>query len=165
MSSAESSVKIICTYFWLFFSNVCERGFFPPLIQCMLQVFVYRHFIIDKCFMLIGISSMYTTTKTPTIKFSNKWFYSIAYYFVPKLRFYVFDFILFQPDYYMQYQLNNWWIDFFSVTQFKQLKLEKEAQKNWDLFYKRNATKFFKDRHWTKREFEELCQTEVIIKY
>lgn len=42
------------------------------------------------------------------------------------------------------------------VPDFKQIKLEKEAQKNWDLFYKRNSTNFFKDRHWTTREFEEL---------
>ncbi|CEI90489.1 hypothetical protein G6F70_003186 [Rhizopus microsporus] len=35
-------------------------------------------------------------------------------------------------------------------------KYKKEAAKNWDLFYKRNTTKFFKDRHWTDREFEEL---------
>ncbi|XP_019353521.1 tRNA N(3)-methylcytidine methyltransferase METTL6 isoform X3 [Alligator mississippiensis] len=42
------------------------------------------------------------------------------------------------------------------VSDFKQSKLEKEAQKNWDLFYKRNSTNFFKDRHWTTREFEEL---------
>ncbi|KAJ6666490.1 hypothetical protein lerEdw1_020213 [Lerista edwardsae] len=42
------------------------------------------------------------------------------------------------------------------VSDFKQLKLEQEAQKNWDLFYKRNSTNFFKDRHWTTREFEEL---------
>ncbi|XP_070691851.1 tRNA N(3)-methylcytidine methyltransferase METTL6 [Pempheris klunzingeri] len=42
------------------------------------------------------------------------------------------------------------------VSDFKQMKLEKEAQKNWDLFYKRNTTHFFKDRHWTAREFEEL---------
>ncbi|XP_027727952.1 methyltransferase-like protein 6 isoform X2 [Vombatus ursinus] len=42
------------------------------------------------------------------------------------------------------------------VSAFKQAKLEKEAQKNWDLFYKRNSTNFFKDRHWTTREFEEL---------
>lgn len=42
------------------------------------------------------------------------------------------------------------------VSDFKQQKLEKEAQKNWDLFYKRNGTNFFKDRHWTTREFEEL---------
>uniref|UniRef100_A0A3Q1AZ99 Methyltransferase-like protein n=1 Tax=Amphiprion ocellaris TaxID=80972 RepID=A0A3Q1AZ99_AMPOC len=42
------------------------------------------------------------------------------------------------------------------VSDFKQMKLENEAQKNWDLFYKRNTTNFFKDRHWTTREFEEL---------
>ncbi|KAM9723190.1 tRNA N(3)-cytidine methyltransferase METTL6 [Menidia menidia] len=42
------------------------------------------------------------------------------------------------------------------VSDFKQMKLEKDAQKNWDLFYKRNTTNFFKDRHWTTREFEEL---------
>ena len=40
------------------------------------------------------------------------------------------------------------------VTEFKANKLELEAQKNWDLFYKRNQTKFFKDRHWTCREFQ-----------
>eukprot|EP00088_Acartia_fossae_P030609 TRINITY_DN3160_c0_g1_i12.p1 TRINITY_DN3160_c0_g1~~TRINITY_DN3160_c0_g1_i12.p1 ORF type:complete len:288 (+),score=37.85 TRINITY_DN3160_c0_g1_i12:35-898(+) len=42
------------------------------------------------------------------------------------------------------------------VNDFKANKLEAEAKKNWDLFYKRNETKFFKDRHWTTREFEEL---------
>ncbi|XP_013371134.1 PREDICTED: methyltransferase-like protein 6 isoform X3 [Chinchilla lanigera] len=42
------------------------------------------------------------------------------------------------------------------VSDFKQQKLENEAQKNWDLFYKRNSTNFFKNRHWTTREFEEL---------
>ncbi|XP_041367405.1 tRNA N(3)-methylcytidine methyltransferase METTL6-like [Gigantopelta aegis] len=42
------------------------------------------------------------------------------------------------------------------VSEFKQNKLEQEAQKNWDIFYKRNTTKFFKDRHWTLREFQEL---------
>ena len=42
------------------------------------------------------------------------------------------------------------------VSEFKQNKLEKEAQKNWDLFYKRNSTNFFRDRHWTTAEFKEL---------
>ncbi|KAI4890695.1 hypothetical protein NFI96_033757, partial [Prochilodus magdalenae] len=42
------------------------------------------------------------------------------------------------------------------VSDFKQQKFELEAQKNWDLFYKRNSTNFFKDRHWTTREFDEL---------
>lgn len=48
------------------------------------------------------------------------------------------------------------------VTDFRQRKLELEAGKNWDLFYKRNTTKFFKDRHWTTREFVELIQREVL---
>ncbi|XP_060778340.1 tRNA N(3)-methylcytidine methyltransferase METTL6-like isoform X3 [Neoarius graeffei] len=42
------------------------------------------------------------------------------------------------------------------VSDFKQQRLEIDAQKNWDLFYKRNTINFFKDRHWTTREFEEL---------
>lgn len=42
------------------------------------------------------------------------------------------------------------------MTEFKCLKLETEAGKFWDLFYKRNSTNFFKDRHWTAREFEEI---------
>lgn len=42
------------------------------------------------------------------------------------------------------------------VSEFKQNKLEAEAKKNWDLFYKRNETNFFKDRHWISREFTEL---------
>ncbi|CAL1537659.1 unnamed protein product [Lymnaea stagnalis] len=50
------------------------------------------------------------------------------------------------------------------IVEFKQNKLEAEAQKNWDLFYKRNTTKFFKDRHWTKREFEELACTTGNLK-
>lgn len=50
------------------------------------------------------------------------------------------------------------------VSDFKQIKLEKEAQKNWDLFYKRNTTNFFKDRHWTTREFEELKACREVSK-
>uniref|UniRef100_A0A7N5K420 Methyltransferase 6, tRNA N3-cytidine n=1 Tax=Ailuropoda melanoleuca TaxID=9646 RepID=A0A7N5K420_AILME len=50
------------------------------------------------------------------------------------------------------------------VSDFKQQKLEKEAQKNWDLFYKRNSTNFFKDRHWTTREFEELKSCREVLK-
>ena len=45
------------------------------------------------------------------------------------------------------------------VSEFKSNKFEKEAQKNWDVFYKRNTTKFFKDRHWTRREFGELINS------
>lgn len=42
------------------------------------------------------------------------------------------------------------------IPERRQNQLEKEARKHWDLFYKRNSTKFFKDRHWTLREFQEL---------
>lgn len=50
------------------------------------------------------------------------------------------------------------------VSDFKKEKLEKEAVKNWDLFYKRNATNFFKDRHWTTREFQELLCEQVQVR-
>lgn len=46
-----------------------------------------------------------------------------------------------------------------SMRPFQQQKLEKEAQRNWDLFYKRNTVNFFKDRHWIHREFPELAAT------
>lgn len=42
------------------------------------------------------------------------------------------------------------------VSEFKSMKLEQECKKHWDLFYKRNEDRFFKDRHWTTREFFEL---------
>ncbi|KAA0194174.1 hypothetical protein HAZT_HAZT003704 [Hyalella azteca] len=51
------------------------------------------------------------------------------------------------------------------LSSFINAKLEKEAAANWDKFYKRNETRlenkkhhagFFKDRHWTIREFSEL---------
>ena len=42
------------------------------------------------------------------------------------------------------------------VSDFRKAKLEADAKKNWDLFYKRNETRFFKDRHWTSREFQQL---------
>lgn len=32
------------------------------------------------------------------------------------------------------------------VSEFRAKKLESDAAKNWDLFYKRNETRFFKDR-------------------
>ena len=35
-------------------------------------------------------------------------------------------------------------------------KLEQEAKRNWDIFYKHNTTNFFKDRHWLTREFPLL---------
>ncbi|KAJ8667016.1 hypothetical protein QAD02_008678 [Eretmocerus hayati] len=46
------------------------------------------------------------------------------------------------------------------VSNFQAQQLEKNAKKHWDLFYKRNEVRFFKDRHWTTREFEELLGSE-----
>ena len=46
-----------------------------------------------------------------------------------------------------------------TVSSFRTNKFDKESQKHWDIFYKRNETRFFKDRHWTTREFRELCST------
>jgi len=42
------------------------------------------------------------------------------------------------------------------MTDFKKNKLEIEAQKNWNKFYKRNGSNFFKDRHWTRSEFSDI---------
>ncbi|KAJ3212520.1 Methyltransferase-like protein 6 [Clydaea vesicula] len=39
---------------------------------------------------------------------------------------------------------------------FQVQKLKNETRRNWDLFYKRNTTNFYKDRHWLGVEFEEL---------
>lgn len=46
------------------------------------------------------------------------------------------------------------------LSQFQRDKLEKEAKKNWDMFYKRNGDRFFKNRYWTRKEFHELFTTE-----
>eukprot|EP00741_Cyanophora_paradoxa_P007536 tig00001154_g7289.t1 len=35
-------------------------------------------------------------------------------------------------------------------------RYEREARKNWDIFYMHNKTNFFKDRNWLGREFPEL---------
>ncbi|KAJ2946726.1 hypothetical protein O0L34_g12784 [Tuta absoluta] len=42
------------------------------------------------------------------------------------------------------------------IPEVKAARLEREAKRHWDIFYKRNETKFFRDRHWTTREFQEL---------
>lgn len=42
------------------------------------------------------------------------------------------------------------------VSLFKAQEIEKNAKKHWDIFYKNNGNRFFKDRHWTAREFSEL---------
>ncbi|KAF8950115.1 Methyltransferase-like protein 6 [Podila verticillata] len=40
-----------------------------------------------------------------------------------------------------------------SIKPFWVKKYKNEAAKNWDKFYKRNETRFYKDRHWIEREF------------
>uniref|UniRef100_A0A6G1S8L3 tRNA N(3)-methylcytidine methyltransferase n=1 Tax=Aceria tosichella TaxID=561515 RepID=A0A6G1S8L3_9ACAR len=42
------------------------------------------------------------------------------------------------------------------ISDFQRENLEKNAKKNWDLFYKRHGNRFFKKRYWTRREFAEL---------
>ena len=50
------------------------------------------------------------------------------------------------------------------VSEFWQQKYRREAAKNWNLFYKRNETRFFKDRHWIGREFPELYQPSTKVR-
>ncbi|XP_076238198.1 tRNA N(3)-cytidine methyltransferase METTL6 [Calliopsis andreniformis] len=47
------------------------------------------------------------------------------------------------------------------VSEFRANQLEKDARKHWDIFYKRNETRFFKDRHWTTREFNEFLNLSL----
>lgn len=51
------------------------------------------------------------------------------------------------------------------ISDFKRAKMEQEAKKNWDLFYKRNTTHFFRDRHWITREFPELLEAISELEY
>ncbi|EGG19778.1 hypothetical protein DFA_06878 [Cavenderia fasciculata] len=44
------------------------------------------------------------------------------------------------------------------VSPFLIEKYEKDADKYWDKFYKRNNSNFFKDRHWLTREFQEFLE-------
>jgi methyltransferase-like protein 6 len=47
------------------------------------------------------------------------------------------------------------------INDFQRANLEKNAKKNWDLFYKRHGDRFFKKRYWTRREFNELfCSSQ-----
>lgn len=47
------------------------------------------------------------------------------------------------------------------ISAFQANKVNTESKKHWDLFYKRNDTRFFKDRHWTLREFKEILGTDI----
>lgn len=48
------------------------------------------------------------------------------------------------------------------MSAFQRSKLERDAKKNWDLFYKRNGDRFFKHRYWTRQEFAELFDSRPI---
>ena len=50
-----------------------------------------------------------------------------------------------------------------SINSFWRSKYFRESGKSWDKFYIRNATNFFKDRHWTTREFPELNVTQGTV--
>lgn len=49
------------------------------------------------------------------------------------------------------------------IPEFWQKKYRKESGKSWDLFYKRNGTRFFRDRHWIVREFPEALQAKILL--
>lgn len=42
------------------------------------------------------------------------------------------------------------------LKEFWYQKHEQDAKRNWDIFYKNNGNKFFKDRHYIDREFTEI---------
>eukprot|EP00920_Eleutheroschizon_duboscqi_P002958 GHVT01007115.1.p1 GENE.GHVT01007115.1~~GHVT01007115.1.p1 ORF type:complete len:306 (+),score=60.34 GHVT01007115.1:214-1131(+) len=43
-----------------------------------------------------------------------------------------------------------------AIPEFWREKYSRESVKSWDVFYKRNGSRFFKDRQWTGKEFAEL---------
>lgn len=47
------------------------------------------------------------------------------------------------------------------ASDFFRAKYEREARKNWDIFYKNNRDNFFKDRHWLAREWPEVFPVAV----
>lgn len=49
------------------------------------------------------------------------------------------------------------------IPEFWQKKYRRELGRNWDLFYKRNETRFFRDRHWIAHEFPELLGREMRV--
>ena len=42
-------------------------------------------------------------------------------------------------------------------------RLEADAAKHWNTFYKQNQTNFFKDRHYLTRDFPELARPGCIV--
>lgn len=37
-------------------------------------------------------------------------------------------------------------------------KFERDAKRNWDIFYKNNKTNGYKDRHYIQKEFPDLIE-------
>ena len=50
------------------------------------------------------------------------------------------------------------------ISEFWHRKYRQDLGKNWNLFYKRNETRFFRDRHWIPQEFPELLDTTQKIR-
>lgn len=51
-----------------------------------------------------------------------------------------------------------------NISEFWHRKYRQDLGKNWNLFYKRNETRFFRDRHWIPQEFPELLDTSHKIR-
>lgn len=49
------------------------------------------------------------------------------------------------------------------ISNYWHQKYRKDLGKNWNLFYQRNATNFFRDRHWVAQEFPELVSGEEAL--
>ncbi|KAL4003550.1 Methyltransferase domain family protein [Acanthocheilonema viteae] len=47
------------------------------------------------------------------------------------------------------------------ASDFKRIKLQEGLRKNWDKFYLRNKSNFFKDRWWTQHEFDGLLKKYI----
>jgi len=45
----------------------------------------------------------------------------------------------------------------YTASEMTYKRLEIEARKHWDIFYRQNTTKFYKDRHYLKNEFTSLA--------
>ena len=50
------------------------------------------------------------------------------------------------------------------LTDMTYRRLDIDAKKNWDIFYKNNTTNFYKDRHYIAKEFSELAEALQIQK-
>lgn len=49
------------------------------------------------------------------------------------------------------------------INSYWQERYRRDSLKSWDLFYKRNENRFFKDRHWISKEFPEIYQYEFLL--